>query len=312
VTRLAVVILAVLALGGGVAYAAFSARSENPTTIRAADDFFAPNASAVALGKTAGTTGDGIGTAGFLRQGGTFRVYANVTDTGNPASGTAPGTVRADLSTFWPASTSVALDPLPTAVTVDGQSYTHRSAALVLPNPTAASASRAVSLTLTDVAGNTRSRPGIATVAIDNTAPIATDVATANRTGGITRQPEAGDTITFTYAEPIDPTSLSAGWDGRSALNARVAFINNDPAAGGNDSFTVLEQTGTARVRVGSVSLGRTDYVTANRGDGGRVVEGDRQRLDRLRPPRGGVRRGAQPRGHERHDDAVAAGPHRR
>lgn len=266
-SRLRLVALPVVVLllcGGGLAWAAFSATSDNPTTIRAVADFIAPDASAATLAKTAGTTGDGVGTAGFLRQGGTFRVYAKVTDSGNPASGTGPGTVTADLSTLWASQTAVALDPLPVAVTVDAQTYTHRSAALTLPNPTAASASRAFSLRLTDLDGNTRTRSAIATVAIDNTAPTPVGVQTANRTGGAARTIEADDTITYTFSEMVDPASLSLGWDGRAARNVRVTLTNNDAAAGGNDAFRVLEETGTARVRLGGVSLARNDYVTAN------------------------------------------------
>ena len=64
---------------------------------------------------------------------------------------------------------------------------------------------------------------------VDNTAPTASTVQTANKAGGIAGRPEIGDTITFTFSEPIDPKSVLSGWTG-AATSAVVRIGDNCPA----------------------------------------------------------------------------------
>lgn len=66
----------------------------------------------------------------------------------------------------------------------------------------------------------------------DTVAPTGVDAVSAN--GGVARQLDAGDTITFTFSEPVDPSTVESGWNGSSTTVA-VTFTN----AGGNDKFTV-------------------------------------------------------------------------
>jgi len=66
----------------------------------------------------------------------------------------------------------------------------------------------------------------------DTVAPTGVDAVAAN--GGTARQLDAGDTITFTFSEPIDPATVKSGWSGTSTT-VPVTFTN----AGGNDTFTI-------------------------------------------------------------------------
>lgn len=105
----------------------------------------------------------------------------------------------------------------------------------------------------TDAAGNTNA--SLVTVVIDNTAPTAVDIQTANG-GAVAGRPDAGDTITYTFSEPIKPTSILAGWTGAST--AVVVRLTN----GGTDRIRVRNPGNTANLPIGSVTMG-TAWVTA-------------------------------------------------
>ena len=62
------------------------------------------------------------------------------------------------------------------------------------------------------------------TLIIDNTHPSATNVQTAN--GGTQGRIDAGDSITFTWSEPMAPASIMTGWTGASQP-VRVFVDNN-------------------------------------------------------------------------------------
>lgn len=96
------------------------------------------------------------------------------------------------------------------------------------------------------------------TFAVDKTAPTAQDVQTAN--GGATvGKAEQGDTITFTYSERMDPSSLLAGWNGAST-NVVVRLLQG--AAGGTDKLQVWNASNTTQVKLtANLDLGRTDYT---------------------------------------------------
>jgi hypothetical protein len=187
---------------------------------------------------------------GHIAQGGSYHVYANVTDAG---SGVA--TVRADVSTVTTGQTSLTL----TAGTfsIGGVSYGYRSAA-VTANATLAAGAKAFTITATDVAGNPVTQGGFS-VNVDNTRPSGAAVATTNG-GSIVGRPELGDTVTLTFTEIIDPQSVLAGWTG--AATPVVVRIAN---AGGGDTLTVRNAANAAQLPLGSVNLGGTGYVTARR-----------------------------------------------
>ena len=107
----------------------------------------------------------------------------------------------------------------------------------------------------------------IATVTItDNIAPTAVDVQ-ATTAGGPVSQLDPGDTITFTFSEPIDPDSIVAGWDGTGSQNVVVRVTDNGPLD--DDRLEVYNAANTVRLPLG---VGRHavagDYVRATIGFG--------------------------------------------
>lgn len=244
-----VVLVLLLGTSGGVAWAAFSSTtSSGPNSFSAAADFVAPTASTSVIAKTVGYL------AGKIRQGGAYYVYANVTDTGNPASGVS--TVTADVSAITTGSTAVALTSTGGPFSVNGVSYTYRSAS-VTANAVLAAAPYGYSLTMTDVAGNNSGPQSGFSVTVDNTVPTATDVQTANG-GTIVGRAEQNDTITYTFSEQMDPDSILAGWTGAST-NV-VVRINN---VGGGDIVQVYDATNTAQLPLGQVDL-KKNYTSAS------------------------------------------------
>jgi hypothetical protein len=200
-------------------------------------------------------TSSGGFTPGYVRPGGSYHVYANVADAGVPASGVA--SVTADMSAL---STGQHAVPLSAGeFTAGGASYGYRSAALVA-DATLPDGQVSYALTAADVAGNSATLNGI-TVTVDGTAPAGTDVQTANN-GLLVGSPEAGDTITFTFSEPIDPYSVVTGWDGSPTP---VVVRITDGGLLGSDMLTLRNAANTQQLPLGTVNLGRPGYVTATR-----------------------------------------------
>jgi len=243
--------LAFLAWAGiGSTLGAFSATTANGgNSFSAAPDFVACTAGTTVVAKTSGYV------PSFIKQGGTYYVYANVTDTGNPASGIA--SVTANVSTIDSAgATTVTLAS--GSFSVGGVSYNYKSASRTVKNPLAAGG-YTYSLTCTDNAANTGTQSGFS-VTVDNTSPAGSDVQTANG-GSIPGRPEQGDTVTFTFTEQIDPDSILSGWTGAST---NVVVRIND-GGGANDSLQVWNASNGSQLPLGQVDLGRKDYVGGNR-----------------------------------------------
>jgi hypothetical protein len=205
-------------------------------------DRTAPTISAKVIIKNQG------GTSGFVKQGGTYYVYANVSDATSGVS-----TVRANVSAITTGATNVTLSS--GSWTVRGVTYNYRSALQTASNPLAAG-SKSFTVTATDVAGNSTTPSGSATV--DNTAPTAADIQAANTSGLTVGKAETGDTITWSFSEPIEPESLVAGWDG-TAMTVTLRIQNNS----GGDRVQVRNAAKTATYPVGTTLLANTGYVTA-------------------------------------------------
>jgi hypothetical protein len=227
----------------------FTSKAPSPgNSITAAADFRAPTASGSAIGKTAG------GIAGQIKKGATYYVYANVSDSGNPASGVAG--VTANVNSLTSGATAVALSA--GSFNANGVSYGYRSAAQTAGTSLAAG-SYPYSLTLTDVAGNSQTQSGFS-VTVDNTGPSGTDVQTPSvgTTNGLA---QAGDTISFTFSKAIDPNSILPGWSG-SATGVVVRLNNGSGSA--NDTVAVYNSANATQLPLGSVNLGRVDYTGAS------------------------------------------------
>lgn len=180
-------------------------------------------------------------------------MYANVTDQGSPSSGIL--TVRTNVSTVTTGATAVAL--VAGAFTVEGVSYTYRTAVQTASNPLAAG-SKSFSITATDVAANVTTQGGFSVV-VDNTAPSASDVQTVN--GGATPgRAETGDQLVLTYSEPMEPNRIIAGWTGGSTA-VTIRLVQN----AGGDRVQVRNGANTAALPLGTVLLNRTDFTTVTR-----------------------------------------------
>lgn len=237
-----------LATLGGSVWAAFEATTSSAgNSVSSAPDWDPPTAASSVLAKTQG------GTPGFIHQGGTYNVYSNVTDAGKPASGVA--SVTANLATI---TTGQSTAPLAVgSFAVGTESYNYRTANLTA-NAVLAASTYTYSLTSTDKGGRGRTQTGY-TVTVDNTAPLASDIQTTNKSGNIAGRPDIGDTVVFTFSEPIDPTSVLGGWAG-AATNVVARIDNNAPT---NDRFAVYNAANTTQLPLGTVALGRNDYVSA-------------------------------------------------
>jgi hypothetical protein len=237
----AVAVVLVSALAAGTV-AAFKSQADDPgNSVSSAPDYRAPTVSAQSITKSAG----GIGN--YLAQGQQFYVYANVTDTGNPASGIAPPVnVIANLPGY-----GVQTLPLTAgSYSVVGVSYNYRSGIQTMPPM----AEQSIPFTIdsSDNAGNSGSTGD--SVVIDNTGGTATTVQTAN--GGTAGRPDNGDTITYTFSEPPEPMTILPAWSDPSSSQTVTVNVNQ---AAGSDTVTV---TGA---NLGTITLGRTDYVTTTR-----------------------------------------------
>jgi hypothetical protein len=248
---LGLVIVAGAAAGrlGERTFALFSGQTSNSTTGLSADtDWTPPSASAAVVAKTAG--GDG----GYIRQGGTYYAYANVTDGGNPPSGVASVSGDAGLG---PVALSSAGGPW----TVEGVSYNYRSASQTLPMGTGPGAYPfTITSTDSDTPANGQTQGGFS-VTVDNTGASGTDVQTANG-GSTVGRPQQGDTVTFTYSEPMERISILSGWTSGTA-NV-VVRINN----GTTDILQVWNAANTAQLALTNgtgLNLNRNDYVSTNR-----------------------------------------------
>ena len=205
-----VLLLVVLVAAMPAALATFSGTSNASNTITADTDWMRPTVDRTVIAKSTGYL------ASYVKQGGTYYVYANITDSGNPASGMSGGSaqVRSDVQLVTTGQNNVALTSASGPWTVQGQSYNYRSAQMTATNPLAAGA-KSYSITPTDAEGNTGTATGYS-VTVDNTAPSAGDIQTTNHAGGVSGKAEIGDTIIFTFSEQIDPQSILAGWTGAS------------------------------------------------------------------------------------------------
>lgn len=237
-----------LALVGTTSGSFTSQAGSAANRVTAAPDFRAPLASAAVGAKSAPYL------AGKVKQGGSYRIYANATDSGNPASGISA--ITADVSAITTGQTAVALSA--GSFSAQGTSYGFRSAALTA-NATLAEGAKAFTLALTDAAANARVQSGFS-LTVDNTAPTAADVQAPN--SGTTSRAEAGDTIVYTFSEPVDPDTILSGWTG-AATNVVVHIRDNALLfiGLGNDNLVVNNAADSAQLPLGAVDLGRVDYA---------------------------------------------------
>lgn len=235
----------VLGLGGGATNAAFSWTTGNgANSLATAPDWTAPTATASVIAKSGSTTG------GTINQGSTYYVYANVTDSGNPAAGVS--SVTANLVNITAGQAAAALTTTGSPWTVDGTSYAYRSALIIADNPLS-SGVKAYTLTLTDASSpaNVATQSGFS-VTVSN-GPTGIDIQATNG-GGNPGKPEANDTVTYTYSTAMAPGSIKSGWTGVSTTVD--VTIGNNTCGPSNDALLVYAPGTNTLLNVGQVCLG--------------------------------------------------------
>jgi hypothetical protein len=243
-----------LVLGDTGTQAAFVVSTANTgDTFSTVSDWKPPLISRATVQKSQG------GIPGYVRASGSYTVIASVTDdpSSNPPAGLA--SVQGNVSTLTAGATAVAL-PV-SASTVGGLTYTHRSASTTVAAGKAAG-SYAGSIAATDAASPANSAAAFPfTVVVDNTAPAASQVSTTNAGGaaGVGRI-GSGDTMTWTWTEPIDPASIISGWDGTGSQIVTVSIANGNRA--NPDTVSITNSANTATLPLGTVSLGSSGYIT--------------------------------------------------
>ena len=247
--------LGMLASGAfGVTWATFAATTSNSgNSFSANTDFQAPSVTGPVIDRSGDCSPN---TTGYVKQGGAYFVYSNVTDSGNPSSGVS--TVTADAHNVTTGQSSASMTTTGGPWTVAGTSYNYRSSSLTADNPLTAG-SKSYSVAATD--GHSNSTNASASVTVDNTVPSASDIQTTNKTGGTNGKPEQGDSITLTYSEPVETCSILSGWDGSS----QVLYVQLTNGGGGNDTITFFSTVSPfPQLPMGSINLGRTDYTSGN------------------------------------------------
>ena len=238
------IVLSLLALAACVLAVGFSAASftdtvQNPQTATAIADWVGPSASSSVIAKTPGAV------SGYVKENGSYFVYANVADSGNPASGIS--SVTASVSSITTGQTAVPL--VAGSYSTGGVSYNYRSAELKAKSSLSAG-TKNYTLTMEDAAKNKTEGQSFSVV-VDNGPFKGSDFETANTSGGTEGKPEKGDSVIFTFNEVVDPNSIVSGWTGSGTKPVTVSIT--DSAA--NDNLLVSGAT------IGSVAL-KGDFTT--------------------------------------------------
>ncbi|MEZ0343103.1 Ig-like domain-containing protein, partial [Mycobacterium sp. pV006] len=95
---------------------------------------------------------------------------------------------------------------------------------------------------------------------IENVRPQATDVQTSNGSGSDEGRPDQGDSITFTFSEPIDPQSVLDGWNG-TTTDVVVRIYNEGGLDLAPDTLVVYDKTNNRQLSLGTVNLGLGEYI---------------------------------------------------
>ncbi len=113
---------------------------------------------------------------------------------------------------------------------------------------------------LLDARGTSTTSAVVAARTVDNSPVRALDVQAANG-GGTVGRLDNGDTVTLTFSEKVDLTSVVAGWDGAARPVTLRLRDGNVSGVGGGAKDDTLDVPG---VNLGSVNL-RADYVKSGK-----------------------------------------------
>jgi hypothetical protein len=225
------VCLGVLAGGGGVTYAAFSATTaSSANNFSAAPDFVAPALSRSTAAKTSG------GLEQHVRPGASYYLYGELSDSGNPASGVA--SVTANLSAISSGETAAAMPA--GAFSFGGIGYNRRSAALTA-DATLSACSYTPTITSTDVAGNSGTA-NASKVMVDRDLLNAYHV----RVDGVAATDHAG----FSVANAGDVNG-----DGRLDALVGAPLANHNGRADSGSAYVVFGQATTTAIDLNALGI---------------------------------------------------------
>ena len=298
--------------------------ASSPASFSVVVDDTAPSVSAVVAATT------GTSPQGFVTQGGTYRVFANVTDLpagAGAASGVDASSITANVANVTTGQTAVALGAC--GACGPGSAYAYQSAQLVASSPLP-EGSKPYSVSGGDKVGTSGTSSG-ATVQIDNTAPSVAIVLANTATGeggwlaqggayrvfanvtdlpsgsgvasGVDASSITADVSTITTGQTavaLTSTGCPCPINGTSYAYQSGVLTATSPLAAGAKSFTVsapdnlgstTNQSGTVTVDNSAPTLSTLQMFDTD--DDGRVdqVQGDLRR-DRSSPTRPGPRRG--------------------
>jgi hypothetical protein len=248
--------------------------TSSATTFDVTADSTAPSVSATAIADQNATT------AGFIHQGASYYVYANVSE-----SGSGFNAVTASVTNITTGASSVALTTTGGPWTFGAQSYNHRSA-LQTANASLSAGAKAFSVTATDNVANT-SGAVAGSVTVDNTAPSPTLTAPANNsftnntTPTFTGACSTGDgnvTVTVKQGGSTVQTPSGACSSGSYSIAASSSLAENTYTAQASQTDAALN-TGTSSTNTFTIDTTKptVSSVTLRNGGStaGKVEAGD-------------------------------------
>lgn len=253
---LSLLALAACVLAVGFSAASFTDTVQNPQAASAIADWVGPSASTSVIAKTPGAV------SGYIKETGSYFVYANVADSGNPASGIA--SVTANVSSITTGQTAVPL--VAGSYSAGGVSYNYRSAELKAKSSLSAG-TKTYALTMEDVAKNKTEGQSFSVV-VDNGPFKGSDFETRNTSGGEEGKPEKGDSISFTFNDVVDPNSIVSGWTGTGTKPVTVSITDG----GEEDSLAVSGATIGSIVLKGDFTEGAATFGSSTLSVSGSTV----------------------------------------
>jgi len=197
--------------------------------------------------------------AGWVAQGGGYRVYANVTDLpsgAGAASGLNASSLAADVSNITTGQTAVAFSTSGCPCTVGGTTYAYQTAVLTASSPLSAGAT-SFTTGAADNLGSTTSQSG--SVTVDNTAPTLSTLRMFDTDGdGKVDQVEAtfGESLSA-YSAGTGPWTLANAPGGPSNIVVGVSV--------GTPVATLSLNEGTVNTAAGSFTVALAAYANGVR-----------------------------------------------
>jgi len=254
-----------LLLAGATTLALFTNTSANSgNTYASSTDWKAPTVSGSVIQRNGGNNAS----TGWVKQGQSYFVYANVSDTGNPASGV--GTVTANVCNVTSTScSSVAMTA--GSYTVNAVSYNYRSTSTVTASNPLSEGSKSYSITAADNNSNSGTNNSFS-VTVDNTGPTVTRSITCNSSGCGADYVGAGKTY-YVYAQvtdagtgvdtvTTDPRNITAAASATTAMST----AGGPWTIGGNSynyqSIQLTADSGLVDASTKNFTITATDNVT--------------------------------------------------